>query len=230
MRRSIAAILLGTAISVAPAVAAAHISITSGPGYASATQIVKFGVGHGCAGVDTYSVKVDIPGDVTSVRPLPSDFGKVSVQTDATGAVIAVLWQRAAQETLDTDIAYYELSIRLKLPEKSFRTIFFPTHQVCRAPDGALTTTEWIGTDPSSTTEEPAPAVKVVPAHQSGWNKFQVAQATTDLSGFFPDALIVWRGNAAYSPNAATADLIAATAGVGTLGSLDANEEIWVKY
>jgi hypothetical protein len=46
-----------------------------------------------------------------------SDFGKLSVETDATGATTAVVWQRTPQETMDTDIAYYELSIRAKLPD-----------------------------------------------------------------------------------------------------------------
>ena len=41
----------------------------------------------------------------------------------------------------------------------------------------------------------------------------------------------MWRGNAAYSPNAATMMMIGNTQGVTPLsGDLAANEEIWVKY
>jgi uncharacterized protein YcnI len=210
--------------------AAAHISITSGPGFANATQIIKFGVGHGCEGLDTYSVKIDIPADVTSVRPMPSDFGKVSVETDATGALTAVIWNRTTQETLDSDVAYYELSVRAKLPDKGFTTVFFPTHQYCRGPDGGIVITDWVGTDPNSTTVEPAPAVKVVPSRRAGWNKFTVPVAVADVSTFFGDALIVWKGNAAYSPNPATTDLIKTTSGVTALTALSASDEIWVKY
>jgi len=230
MGRSVDAILLGAAISLVPAMAAAHISITSGPGFANGTQIIKFGVGHGCEGLDTYSVKVDIPADVTTVLPLPSDFGRLSVERDATGAVSAVVWTRTAQDTFDRDFAYYELSIRAKLPDKSFSTVYFPTHQTCLSPDGGTIVTDWIGTDPSNTTVEPAPAIKLVPARRAGWNKFTVAVAVPDVSSFFGDALIVWKGTAAFSPNPATTDLIKTTTGVTALASLAANDEIWVKY
>src|SRR5689334_19805780 len=77
MRRPIEAILFGAAFSLVSAMATAHITITSGPGFANATQIIKFGVGHGCDGLDTYSVKVEIPADVTGVRAMPSDFGRI---------------------------------------------------------------------------------------------------------------------------------------------------------
>lgn len=229
MRRSVEAILLGAAISSVPAMAAAHIEITSGPGFANGTQIVKFGVGHGCAGMDTYSVKVDIPAGVTSVRPMPSDFGKVSVETDATDAITAVMWQRATSDTLDTDIAYYELSVKMKLPDKAFTKVYLFAHQVCRGSDGGTSVTDWVETDPDAG-GEPAPAVKLVPPCRAGWNKFTMAQATSDLVGFFGDALIVWKGNAAYSANPATVDLIKTTAGVTALTSLAASDEIWVKY
>jgi hypothetical protein len=210
--------------------AAAHISITSGPGFANATQLIKFGVGHGCEGLDTFSVKVDIPADVTSIRPMPSDFGRVSVEADATGAITAVVWTRTAQETLEGDVAYYELSIRAKLPDKGFSTVYFPTHQYCRGPDGGVIVSDWIGLDPTNTTVEPAPAVKLVPSRRAGWNKFTVPVAVADVTSFFGDALIVWKGNAAYSPNPATADLIKTTSGVTALTALAASDEIWVKY
>jgi uncharacterized protein YcnI len=230
MRRSVEAILLGAAISLVPALAAAHISITSGPGFANATQIVKFGVGHGCEGLDTYSVKIDIPAAVTSVRPMPSDFGKISVEADATGAVTSVTWTRTTQETLDSDLAYYELSVRAKLPDAGFTTVYFPTHQYCRSADGGVVVTDWIGTDPANTMVEPAPAVRMVPARRGGWNKFTVPAAVADVATFFGDALIVWKGSAAYSANPATTDLIKTTNGVTALTSLSAGDEIWVKY
>lgn len=231
MRRSVEAVLLGAAISLVPAIAAAHISIASGPGAANATQILKFGVGHGCEGVaDTYMIKVEIPSTVTSVRPMPSDFGKVSVETDATGAVTSVTWTRAAQDTAQGDVAYHELGLRAKLPDKPFTTLFFPTHQYCYGPDGGILVTDWVGTDPLDLNVEPAPGVKMVPQHKTGWNKFTVAAATTDLGGLFPDALIVWKGTSAFSPNATTTGLIKTTTGVTALEALAAGDEIWVKY
>ena len=43
-------------------------------------------------------------------------------------------------------------------------------------------------------------------------------------------ALIVWRGNAAYSFNPTTVELINMTEGVTPLTELSADDEIWVKY
>ena len=51
-----------------------------------------------------------------------------------------------------------------------------------------------------------------------------------DRSLFFGDAAIVWKGDAAYSPNPATVELIGSTADVTELGSLAEGDEIWVKY
>jgi hypothetical protein len=54
-----------------------------------------------------------------------------------------VIWQRTAEETLDTDIAYYELAIRGKIGDNAFSTVYFPTRQICRAPDGGTSSTDW---------------------------------------------------------------------------------------
>jgi hypothetical protein len=51
-----------------------------------------------------------------------------------------------------------------------------------------------------------------------------------DLSVFFGDAQIVWKGTAAYSSNPATAELAKMTSGVSELTALDAGDEIWVRY
>jgi uncharacterized protein YcnI len=213
-----------------PAIAAAHISISSGPGFANTNNILKFGVGHGCDGLDTFKVKVDIPAGVTSVLPLPSDFGRVSVEKDAAGAVTSVTWERPTQDAYGSDFVYYELALRARVPDKPFTTIHFPTHQYCQSPDGGIVVSDWIGTDPTDTTVEPAPALRVVPARRSGWNKFIAPAAVADVSVFLSDALIAWKGTAAYSANPTTTELIKTTAGVTALTSLAAGDEIWVKY
>src|SRR6476659_1391218 len=120
MKKLIVGLLPSIAMLLAPGIARAHISIASGPGFANTTQEITFGVGHGCAGADTYKVRVEIPADVLSVRPLRSDFGKVSVEKDAAGTITAVSWQKADGDALDADLAYYKLIIRLKVPDKLF--------------------------------------------------------------------------------------------------------------
>jgi periplasmic copper chaperone A len=234
MRHTLFASFLIAAVAAAPAVANAHVSIASGPGFANTTQEIAFGVGHGCAGADTYKVRVTIPAGVGSVRPLRSDFGKVSVEKDTAGTITAVTWQKAEADALDADLAYYKLVIRLKVPDMPFKTIYFPALQTCRAADGTLSTTDWkmLPTDPvvDGGTDEPAPALMIMPARKPGWNKYVVAQAVPDLGAAFGDAQIVWKGTAAFSANPTTAQLITSTSGVTALTSLAANDEIWVKY
>ena len=224
MMRTVSAMLAVTGVLLAPALASAHVSVSSGPGFANATQEITFGVGHGCAGADTYSVKIDIPAGVTSVRPLRSDCGKATVEKNAAGDVIAVVWQKPDAELLASDFGYYKLVVRLKVPNQPFTTLFFPTHQTCKASDGTVTTVHWVATTEShggSEEEEPAPALKIVPARKAGWNKFTVPGDIADLSGYFSDALIVWKGSAAWSANKATVELAKGTTGV---------DELWVKY
>jgi uncharacterized protein YcnI len=215
--------------------AEAHVSVVSGYGLANATQEITFGVGHGCSGADTVGVRVEIPASVTSVRPMRSDFGKVSVEKDAAGAVTAVVWQKADADVLSDDIAYYKLVVRLKVPSAPFTTVYFPAHQTCRGGDGGVSSVDWVGlpgagSSPDAGEAEPAPALSIVPAHGPGWNKVTAPIAVTNLATFFSDALIVWKGTAAYSANAATTELIKNTPGVSALTSIGANDELWVKY
>ncbi|QSQ27149.1 DUF1775 domain-containing protein [Pyxidicoccus parkwayensis] len=233
MHKTMTALWVGMGALLAPALASAHIAVASGPGFANTTQVVSFGVGHGCEGSDTYKVRIEIPAGVTSVRPEWSEFGKVSVEKDAAGTVTAVVWQKSDQALLDADISYYTLKVRLKVPNQPFSTLYFPTHQTCKASDGTLSQAEWVGIpngSGGSTAPEPAPALQIVPARSPGWNKFTIPSAIADLSVFFGDAQIVWKGKAAYSPSATTMELAKATSGVTELTSLQANDEVWVRY
>lgn len=210
--------------------AQAHVDVSSGPAAANATSEVAFSVGHGCSGADTYRIVVDIPAGVTSVRPMRSDFGTPVVTKDMAGTITSVSWQKPAAEALDADTSFYKLILRLKTPNQPFTTVYFGVHQTCRAKDGTMTTVDWVGLPGGSTTAEPAAALKVVPARTPGWNKYVVPDAMTDLSVYFKDAQIVWKGAAAYSANPNTAALITSTQGVTALTSLGAGDEVWVKY
>lgn len=229
-----AAILSGACAWLLPVSAHAHVSIVSGPAFANATEKVTFGVGHGCTGADTYSVRVQIPEGVSSVRPEMSAFGKANVEKDAQQNIVAISWTKADIDVLDADVEYYELTMRLKVPNRPFSKLYFPATQVCRAMDGTVTTVEWsvAGSGDSGEMEgaEPAPELVIVPPRHSGWNQFAVPEAISELDAFFSDALIVWRGKSAYSANPATADLIETTSGVSALSSLAAGDQVWVKY
>jgi periplasmic copper chaperone A len=220
------------AVLFASSTAVAHPSIASGPAFANKTQKITMGLGHGCDGADTLAITIDIPAGVTSVRPLFSDFGKPSVTKDANGNVTSVTWRKADVDLQPADIQFHELVLRARIPDVAFTQQQWITHQTCRDANGVETVVHW-DQPPGSTTGEPAPILTVVPARLPGWNKVVLTKpiAAADLPTFFGDALIVWRGNSAFSSNPNTMTLIQGTAGVSVLSTdLAPNDEIWVKY
>jgi periplasmic copper chaperone A len=208
------------------ATARAHVSLSSGPAFANKSQKITFGVGHGCEGADTASVRVDIPAGITSVRAMTSDFGKPMFIKDVSNNITAVVWTKADAEVLPEDLGFYDITLRARVADVPFTTIVWKVTQTCKLTDGTvLPPVVWEGVD--------GPALKVVPARLTGWNKFVVGRAVVaaDLPGYFGDAQIVWRGAAAYSPNANIMAQIGTTAGVTVLNAdLAPNDEIWVKY
>ncbi|MCA9538322.1 MAG: DUF1775 domain-containing protein [Myxococcales bacterium] len=216
-----------------PIVAHAHVSIVSGPATAGATNLITFGVGHGCAGADTYRLTVEIPAGVTGVRPMGGDLGRPMVAKDAEGNVTSVTWQKPDDEVFEADVAYYQVVLRLKAPEAPFTPLYFVAHQTCRAADGTESTVDWStlpGDEGAGEEDHPAAPVMLLPARVAGWNRFTVSAAMTELAMYFSDAQIVWKDGAAFSANPVVTDQIGATPGVSALESLEAGDEIWVKY
>jgi uncharacterized protein YcnI len=222
-------LLVGGVALLCPVLAHAHVHVASGPAFANTTQEITFGVGHGCEGSDTYSVRIEIPPGVTSLRPESNTFGKASIEKDDTGAIRAVTWQKADIDALDSDVEYYKLTMRLKVPDQPFTTLYFPAFQICRAADGSMTSVDWVAMTESADAE-PAPTLFVVPPRSAGWNKYTVPSDVSELDTFFGDALILWKGSRAYSANPATLELIKGTDGVSELSALSAGDEVWVKY
>lgn len=224
-----------------PSLAAAHITIASGPATANKSgQKVTFAVNHGCTDannnkLDTLSIQVDIPAgiDPTSVRPMASDFAATPVVSRTDANVTSVKWSRDPDELQPADFAYYELTLRLKVTDVPLTRIPFVITQVCRARGAAPAddvTVLWTG---PSTNPEPSPLLVVVPAHAPGWNRLVLTAPVTvaDLGSYFGDAQILWKGTAAFSANAAVAALIATTTGATVLAAdLASGDEIWVKY
>jgi uncharacterized protein YcnI len=215
-------------------IAEAHPTVQSGPAAANKTQKIMFGLAHGCNGTDdTQKIRIEIPAGISSVRALYSAFGKPRIEK--TGAnVTAVEWQKSDLDLLATDDGYYELTIRARVADVPFTTIYFNVIQTCKSSTGTITVVPWTE-PPGSTTGDPAPALLVVPSRIPGWNKFTLGATTTvaaaDVPKYLSDAVIVWRGNSAYSSNANIMAMIASTPGVTALtGDLQPNDEIWVRY
>ena len=226
---------LGLASSVAAAAvlfsstsALAHVGVP-GPAFAGSNQILTFTVGHGCAGSDTVKVEIMIPPEVTSVRGLPNFFGYADVKTNEAGVPTSVVFTKNDQRPSDDQ--FYELKIRVKVPETPFETLYFPTVQYCRTAEGVDTAPSYWTLTPTNTPPdaEEAPHVTVMPARKPGWNKLVAPKDLADLS-VFDDAQIVWVGDSAYSSNETTQAQIAAEPGVTPLTAIAAGAEIWVKY
>jgi hypothetical protein len=240
MKRLIVSTAFATA-SLASTAASAHVSVSSGPGFADKTQEITFGVGHGCAGADTLSIRVLIPAEVTSLRALRSDLGPPRIEKNAAGAVTAVVWSKPTAEIVEGDPNYYRAALRLRVPNKPFTKLQFPSIQTCRTPAGVESIAEWTGAPPTMSPDagagdagapavEAAPELVILPARQPGWNKFTAPAAITDLVTYFSDAQIVWVGGAAFSPNATTSDLIKTEPNTQPLTSIPAGAIVWVKY
>lgn len=210
-------------VLVASSPALAHVDV-SGPAFAGTTQVVTFTVGHGCEGADTVRVEIEIPEAVLAVRALTGSFGEAELTKDATGRVTSVAWTKDTARAADDH--YYLFPLRIAVPDEPFTTLYFPSTQTCRDPEGNETTVAWAELPGG---EDPAPGLRVVPERHAGWNKYTVPVAVTDL-GYFADAQIVWQGNAAYSANPTTMALIEGDDGTVKLDEIEAGAEIWVKY
>ena len=214
--------------------ALAHVSV-SGAAYANQNALLTFSVGHGCeGGADTVGIAVTIPKEVTGLRAMPSGvFGTLEVKADAAGLVTEVVWTKDSARALDD--SYYQLQLRAKMPDVPFSTVLFPVTQTCRTADGTEVVTEWKATPEEVAAAkpgeepEPAAALVVLPVRGAGWNKFTTKSAIANLA-IFNDAEIVWVGDAAYSSNATTMELIAGEDDVTPLTKIAAGAEIWVKY
>lgn len=210
----------------------AHVSVT-GPAYAGQNQVLTFNIGHGCAGADTISLTVQIPEELTSVRALPSAWGGIEMGLDESDVITTITWSK--DEARDADDIYYQVQLRAKMPDAPFTTLLFPATQVCRDSEGVETTVEWAATPeeiaaaPAGEEPEPAPMLMVLPVRAPGWNKYVAPDDITDLK-IFDDAEIVWVGDAAYSGNTTTKQLIMDEDGVEVLTEIAADDEIWVKY
>jgi uncharacterized protein YcnI len=202
----------------------AHVDVIS-PAFAGARQVITFPVGHGCTGADTVGIRIELPEEVTVVRALPWEFGPADVVTSSAGVPLAVEWTKP--DARPTDDQFYELQMRITVPDMPFTTIYFKATQTCRSATGEESIVEWSALPGED--GEPAAGLMILPERHPGWNKFMVPIQIDELT-VFDDAQIVWSGDAAYSSNPATMELIAAEPNVEVLTTIPPSSEIWVKY
>lgn len=225
-------VLLGAATVLASATAWGHVSMNS-PQAAGKSAVLFFNVGHGCEGLDAIKVDVTIPPEITALRAMSDpDFGDPAIIKDDAEIITNVVWEK--NESRASDDIFYQLGIRTTVPNEPFTTLYFPTKVHCLDADGNEVIDDWAALPdaeplPDGGEPLPAPALSILPVRFPGWNKWTTPVEITSLS-IFNDAEIVWVGDAAFSANPATAELIAAEEGVTVLESIPADSEIWVKY
>lgn len=223
------------ALAVSAGWANAHVSVTSGMATAGHYYQVDLAIPHGCDGADTERLVVQIPAALSGVRPvvaMDGDDSGISVEIDSSSGEVATLTYLRSQTRADDDMAY-TVSFRGKLADVPFTTLHFPTTQHCV---GGLVSA-WVGTgghhhhggDAGDSDALPAPALFVYPQRHAGWNQYTAPDHLHDMS-IFGDAEIVWKGNAAYSPNPAIMQLIEADEDSAVLSEIHPEETIWVKY
>jgi uncharacterized protein YcnI len=226
----------GCLLSTNPA--SAHVGFSSATAPANTTIEASFDVGHGCEGLDTYSVKINIPAGVTGLRVVEhQSFATVTVEKDATDTIKSVTFTKAQSAVRASDDTFYKLMLRFKLPNAPFTRILFPTLQVCKSADGTkVSQRDWAAAEETTLADggmaDPAPALILVPARVPGWNKFTAAAdiAKFKVETLYKDALIVWAGESAYSSNPTTLAQIKAEDGVDVLETIQPGTEFWVKY
>lgn len=146
--------LFATAAVLASAVAGqalAHVTIQPTEARAGGYQVLRFGVGHGCAGKATTAVTIQIPASVASAHPQPKPAWKLAVEhpKDAPDRVSAITWRGA----LPAD-QFDEFLIHVRLPADAGR-LAFPAVQTCGGE-----TVRWTG----ETSGGPAPVIVLQPA------------------------------------------------------------------
>jgi uncharacterized protein YcnI len=148
----------GLAALLAASAAQAHVSASPKEAQAGAYQVVRFGVGHACAGADaTTAVRLEMPDGLPSARPQPKPGWTLSIERGTGGpeSVKAIVWRGR----LPAD-QFEEFVVMMRLPDRP-GPLFIPAIQTC----GDIETrwTEIPPMDAAPRPERPAPAIRLLP-------------------------------------------------------------------
>ncbi len=166
MKRFVVA-LWGGMLAAVLAPTQAHVSLSPGEAKADATYRAVFGVGHGCDGSPTITIRVQIPEGMIAVKPMPKPGWELSTRVEPyaqpvkyfdsmlTEGVREVTWTGGSLP----DDWYDEFVIRGRLPAGEPGTkLYFPVVQECEQGEH-----RWIDIPAEGRSaddyEEPAPAV-----------------------------------------------------------------------
>ena len=127
LRGVLTGVLQACALALTPGLALAHVSLAPAAAPAGAYQVLRFGVGHGCArGAPTTGLRVEIPAGVEIARPQPKPGWTLVIEKSASApAPRAVEWRgELAPEQFE------EFVMLVKLPAAE-GPLAFPAVQSC---------------------------------------------------------------------------------------------------
>jgi uncharacterized protein YcnI len=171
---SVAAAATGIVLSALPA--AAHVGLSVEEAHKGATFTLGFGIGHGCEGNPTTTVRLQVPEGVISVQPYAKPGWEIEVVSGAYGAtqmrgeipvsegVVQINWTGGS---LDNAL-YDEFVIRARIADNiaDETMIWFPVVQECAA--GGVHRWIAIPVEGQAEPDEPAPGLLVLPAEPGG--------------------------------------------------------------
>lgn len=129
--------------------AAAHVSLEQATVPAGTYQVLRFTVGHGCAGKDTTAVTIHVPPGVAAPHPQPKPGWTLTIERAEGGGVTAITWRG-----LLPNEQFDEFLVHAHLPAQP-GPLAFPATQVCGADR-----VDWAG---PVGTPAPAPVLTLLP-------------------------------------------------------------------
>jgi len=141
MTRSFAtAALCAAVLGISATAAQAHVTLEAPLAAAHSYYKAVLRTPHGCSGLPTIAVRVQIPEGVTAVKPQPKPGWELEIVTQAlttpvtdghgnttTSRVAEIRWTGGRL----LDAHYDEFVMRVRLPNRPGETVYFPTVQEC---------------------------------------------------------------------------------------------------
>lgn len=170
MRPLLRPILLATMLlATASPPASAHVVLAERSAVSGAYYVATLRVPHGCAGSATIALRVTVPPDIVSARPMPKPGWQVQVIHEPLPQPVVVEGHTLTRRVKEIvwrdghlpDEQFDEFSISVKLPDR-VGPVYFPVVQTCERGHA-----DWVELPPDGQGTQhlqyPAPAVILTP-------------------------------------------------------------------
>ncbi|PFG30420.1 YcnI family copper-binding membrane protein [Paramicrobacterium agarici] len=181
----------GAALALAlPLAASAHVHVTPEEAAAGSSTVLTFTIGHGCDGSPTTAVRIGMPDDVVTAKPVVNAGWTAETQTEPVDGVTDQNGEpvsertSAVQFTANTPLDAEQidtLSVQVSLPEDTAgKTLAFPVEQTCET---GATAWDEVAEPGEDEPEHPAPVITVGDVAEAGHGHGSAADDTSDHAG-----------------------------------------------